>query len=56
MHEEGDVPLLGEPWMFLSLALMALACAVFILSVVFALAVIIFGEKREENQTITFIP
>lgn len=56
MHEEGDVPLLGEPWMFLSLALMVLACAAFILSVAFSLAVIIFGERRDDDSHVTFIP
>lgn len=42
--------------MFLSLLLMAVACAVFILSVAFALAVIIFGERRENDSHVTFIP
>lgn len=42
MHEEGDIPeLLGEPWLFLVVALMVIALSVFTLSVATACTVMV---------------
>ena len=49
MQQDGDVPLLDEPWMFLVLVLFGLTCAVFLLSVTVATLSILTSSSASDD-------